>query len=103
MMSLFDEALDLESTNVPAFLDRSCPDDPELRREVLALIEADHEAGSFMMVPVGTLPWGSGTGTFDAPACREGFVGTPDLRDRAGRIHHAGPASVTSGSLRDPR
>ena len=82
MMSLFDEALDLESTNVPAFLDRSCPDDPELRREVLALIEADHEAGSFMMVPVGTLPWGSGT--------------EPSTPRPVGRASSAHPTSATA-------
>src|SRR5262245_37537484 len=57
-----DEALALEPENVCAFLERACPDDPDLRREVQAMIEADAKADGFLSVPAGVLP---GTGGMD--------------------------------------
>jgi non-specific serine/threonine protein kinase len=56
LMSLLNEALDLEAKDVASYLARSCPDDSELRDEVMSLLDADAKAGSFMAAPVGVLP-----------------------------------------------
>lgn len=49
--ALFEHALELPPEEVPAFLDRSCAGDPELRAEVAAHLAADREAGSFLDAP----------------------------------------------------
>ena len=49
--SLLGQAIDLEECARPAFLDRACVDDPDLRREIEALLEASRRAGSFMARP----------------------------------------------------
>jgi serine/threonine protein kinase len=45
---LFEAALDLESEERAAFLDRACNGNAELRRDVEALLAADAEAGGFL-------------------------------------------------------
>ena len=49
--SLLDEALQLEVAARPAFLDEACGNDPDLRRDVEALLEASRSAGSFLERP----------------------------------------------------
>ena len=44
---LFDEALALPPEERAPFLERACPDDPELRDEVRSLVEADAAAAGF--------------------------------------------------------
>ncbi len=44
---LFDEAFALPPEERAPFLERACPDDPELRDEVRSLVEADAEAAGF--------------------------------------------------------
>jgi len=44
---LFDQALALPPAERAAFLARACPDDPELRDEILSLVEADAAAAGF--------------------------------------------------------
>ncbi len=48
LASILDDALDLPPERRDAFLDTACPDDPDLRAEIEALIEADEEAGGFL-------------------------------------------------------
>ena len=49
--AIFDQAAELPVAERPAFLDRECGGDPELRRQVEALLRADGEAGAFLAVP----------------------------------------------------
>jgi tetratricopeptide (TPR) repeat protein len=49
---LLDEALELEPTEWPAFLDRVCADEPDLRSDLAALLRADRDAGEFLQSPV---------------------------------------------------
>jgi serine/threonine-protein kinase len=46
--AVFDAVLDLPTAEQPAFLDRACADDPELRTEVLQLLRALHRSGGFL-------------------------------------------------------
>src|SRR5271156_4753893 len=64
---LFDAALDLSVDDRAMFLDRECKGDPDLRREVEALLEADADAGSFLNHPIFQLPTthASETGVFE--------------------------------------
>lgn len=45
---LFEEALERPEGQRAAFLDEVCAQDPELRREVESLLQADREAGRFL-------------------------------------------------------
>src|SRR5437867_1960733 len=45
---LCQTALELEPDQRTAFLDRACGDDPALRQQVLTLLTAEEQAGSFM-------------------------------------------------------
>ena len=81
---LMDQVLELDEQDVPADLERMCPDDPELRREVRALIEADAKARDFLSVPVGGLPRSSGG---------IAAAGTPDIAGflfEEGTLTHVG-------------
>jgi tetratricopeptide (TPR) repeat protein len=51
---LLDEALELEPAEWPAFLDRVCAKEPDLRSDLEALLRADQEAGEFLESPVGS-------------------------------------------------
>ena len=51
--TLFDEALALSPAERESFLDRACGDDPGLKADVLALLDADRRAGDFLS-PAGT-------------------------------------------------
>lgn len=46
--ALLDEALDLDPAGWEAFLNEACVGDPELRREVVALLQAEAEAPDFL-------------------------------------------------------
>ena len=46
--ALLDGALDLEGEELPAFLDRACEGDGELRPQVEALLEADERSEDFL-------------------------------------------------------
>jgi len=48
MEKLFYQALDLEPSARPAFLDQACPDNPELRKEVEALLESSGKSIDFL-------------------------------------------------------
>lgn len=50
---LLEEALDLEPAEWQAFLEQACPDDPQLRRVVERLLNADADAGAFLEQPAG--------------------------------------------------
>ncbi len=52
VMDLFGAALDLPPEERAAFLDRECRHDPELRREVEALLHANADAGTFLEHPI---------------------------------------------------
>jgi serine/threonine protein kinase len=64
---LFDAALDLSVDDRAMFLDRECKGNPDLRREVEALLEAVADAGSFLNHPIFQLPTThpSETGVFE--------------------------------------
>jgi serine/threonine-protein kinase len=47
--ALFDDALAHAPADRDAFLDRACDDDPGVRAEVLALLDADASAGGFLV------------------------------------------------------
>jgi eukaryotic-like serine/threonine-protein kinase len=49
---LFKSALPLDAPQRQAFLDRECADDVSLRREVIALLAADADAGDFLAEPL---------------------------------------------------
>ena len=51
--TLLDEALELSPEEASAFLDRSCGEDAELRRQVEALLEADRRAEGVLDLPAG--------------------------------------------------
>ena len=51
MRSLFMEAQEYPSDQRGAFLERSCPEDPALRREVAALLRCEEEANGFLEEP----------------------------------------------------
>ena len=46
--TLFSAVLDLDPDDRAAYLNQACPDDPALRREVEALLEAHHPADSVL-------------------------------------------------------
>jgi serine/threonine-protein kinase len=46
--ALFDEALDLDAEARRVLLDRACADDPDLRREVKSLLQADAASPAFL-------------------------------------------------------
>ena len=55
--AVFDHALDLHSQDRERYLAAACGGDGELRRKVEALLQAHHDAGSFLEVPaVGAAP-----------------------------------------------
>ena len=55
--AVFDHALDLHSQDRERYLAAACGGDGELRRKVDALLQAHHDAGSFLEVPaVGAAP-----------------------------------------------
>ena len=65
---IFHAALELEPSEVAAFLDGKCAGDEALRREVEALLAAHREAGNFIGAPVVRFD----TGVFDdEPADRQ--------------------------------
>jgi serine/threonine protein kinase/Flp pilus assembly protein TadD len=51
VQAVFQQVLDLTAAERGAFLDRACAGDPDLRREVEALLDADREADGFMVRP----------------------------------------------------
>jgi serine/threonine protein kinase len=51
LKDLFEAALHLKPEHRAAFLDRECNGDPELRRDLEALLAADADAGSFLEHP----------------------------------------------------
>ena len=55
LVALVDAALDLDPSAREAFLDRACADQPELRAEVVSLLEEERSAlgGDFLRVPAG--------------------------------------------------
>ncbi len=52
MRSLFTEAQDYPPEQWDAFLDRACPEDAAMRREVAALLRSEEESGDFLEEPV---------------------------------------------------
>ena len=54
--ALLAAALDLPAEAVPGFVDRECEGDPELRRELIDLIEAHHSADGYFEVRRGRHP-----------------------------------------------
>ena len=50
-MEVFSAALDLNHADRATFLDRKCKGNPDLRREVQELLDADANAGSFLQHP----------------------------------------------------
>ncbi len=48
---VFDAALDLDASDRPAFLDKACAGDEELRREVDSLLAAHQRADKFIESP----------------------------------------------------
>jgi serine/threonine-protein kinase len=51
--ALFERALDLLPEERSAFLDQACAEDPQLRKQVEALLAADESAGGFLGTPAG--------------------------------------------------
>ena len=49
--NIFHSAVSREGAERRAFLDRACASDPELRREVEALIESHESSGTFLGSP----------------------------------------------------
>jgi serine/threonine protein kinase len=49
--AIYNEAVDLDTSEREAFLAQACAGDEELRREVLSLIEADQESKNFISSP----------------------------------------------------
>src|SRR5437762_467224 len=74
--AVFAVALTRESPEEQAvYLDEACAGDPGLRARVAALLQAHHEAGSFLAAPV----------TPAAPGTRVRYVGDYELLDEIGR------------------
>ena len=48
LRQLFEDALELSPSARPGFLEASCPDDPELRREVAALLASADQADEYL-------------------------------------------------------
>lgn len=67
---VLDQALELPTADVPAFLDTACAGDAALKAEVLALLRADADAGDFLATP--------------APVAAGGVVGPAREGDRLG-------------------
>ena len=53
---LFEQALEIATTERAEFLDRNCLEDPELRREVDSLLEADGAASGFLEAGLAPMP-----------------------------------------------
>jgi serine/threonine protein kinase/Tol biopolymer transport system component len=68
---LFGEALELPPESRPAFLDRACGHDPQLRRLLEQLLMEDARAGSFLAHPAFT-PDGTGTLSAAGPPASPG-------------------------------
>jgi serine/threonine-protein kinase len=51
---IFKQAVDLSARERDAYLDRACSDDPALREEVEALLDANEGAGDFLSEPAAT-------------------------------------------------
>jgi tetratricopeptide (TPR) repeat protein len=51
LKEIFHSAQQLRPNERPAFLDQTCGNDTELRREIDALLKSGHEAGGFMVDP----------------------------------------------------
>jgi eukaryotic-like serine/threonine-protein kinase len=68
---LFGEALELPPESRPAFLDRACGHDPQLRRLLEQLLLEDARAGSFLAHPAFT-PDGTGTLSAGGPPAPPG-------------------------------
>lgn len=62
VQEVLQDALALDRADRPAFLDRACGDDREVRLEVESLLEADTEATGFIEEPVLTLRPGRAEG-----------------------------------------
>jgi len=66
VQQLFGEALDMPPERRAAFLDKTCAERPEIRRQVEELLEeSDHLSGSHSSAPVGPPRNGSGLGAGD--------------------------------------
>ncbi|MDJ0838813.1 MAG: serine/threonine-protein kinase [Acidobacteriota bacterium] len=88
--ALLDRVMDLPNGERTAFLDEACAGDPELRRELESLIEADAGAGEFLEDPCDLI---------EPSPLREGMsIGTYKLE---GLIDHGGMGQVWEVSRDD--
>ena len=79
---IFLAAIEIASDQQPAFIDRECGSDTDLKQQVLALLQAHDQTGSFFVD--GQVPWNAATVEEFSSECLGQEIGPYKLREKIG-------------------